>query len=151
MSAEDIEKSLRNCLKENVYNVLANLNNQTGGTTKKSKNAAMKGAVVSASNTSSASSSATDEITSQQHMEIDLRDKLLDIGEQISIGALGSLKVTDRYKWREAIERGEYEPMCANLVWGDLTFPAAECTNGAKKSTKSILTKYDFKFFEFFY
>jgi hypothetical protein len=142
MSQEDIEKSLRNCLKENVYNVLANCaqNNQTSGLKKRQPGKQTAPPVVVISNTSVQSS----EITSQEHMEIDLRGKLLDIAEQISIGALGSLKVSDRLKWKEALERGEYEPLCANLTWGDVTRPALECTNivdGAKKAISSILSR----------
>lgn len=141
MSPEDIERSLRNCLKENVYNVLANSqaqNNQTNTTKAKKQSAAS----IAKQQQQQQAQIAADEISCHQHMEIDLRDKLLDISEQISIGALGTLKVSDRFKWRECIERGEYEPMCVNLVWGDLVRPAGECTNGPKKSTKQLLTGY---------
>lgn len=133
MSPEDIEKSLRNCLKENVYNVLANSalananNSNQNLKNKRQVNKQAANLVNTVMNQLNTSQSST---TSQEHMEIDLRDKLLEIEEQIYIGALGSLKVNDRYKWKEALERGEYDPRCAQLVWGgEIGKPAGECTN----------------------
>jgi bromodomain adjacent to zinc finger domain protein 1A len=145
MSQEDIEKSLRNCLKENVYNVLANSALANSAQSLKNKRQIAKQAA-SLVNTvvSSLSNTSQSSITSQEHMEIDLRDKLLEIEEQIFIGALGSLKVNDRYKWKEALEKGQYDASCTNLVWGgDLTRPALECTNRAgnlKTPVTSILS-----------
>lgn len=166
MSPEDIEKSLRQCLKENVYNVLANIaqnnpNSRAGGAAaKKHLGAASKLHSASATNLLQSAAASNhnhnalgeDSSSAQDHMELDLRDKLLDIAEQIGIGALGSLKVSDRLKWSAAIERGEYEPLCGSLTWGDgerATRPALERTNlpaGAEKrpGVKSIFSRLVF-------
>ena len=121
MTQEEIEASLKNCLKENVYNVMAN-NASTGGYAKKTKQN-KAAAAQPVSNTS------TSFISAQECMEIDLRDQLVELQEQIYVGALGSLKVNDRHKWKEALLTGYYDAQCSSLAWGDQTRSALEITN----------------------
>lgn len=123
MSQEDIENGIKNCLKENVSNVLANnsMYNISNSTNQKTKRQAAKQAA--AANNQIQVLNTNPEISSQEFMEMDLRDKLLEIEEQIYIGALGSIKVIDRLKWKSALENNSYDPQCVNLVWsgGDFT------------------------------
>ena len=123
MSEEDIVTSIKNCLKENVNNVLANsiIANSANGQKNKRQTAKQVAAILQNNNYSS--------ISSYEYMETDLRDKLLDIEEQIYVGALGSLKVNDRYKWKEALEQNQYDPQCSHLTWSDTTRSASEATN----------------------
>jgi bromodomain adjacent to zinc finger domain protein 1A len=126
MSPEDIETSLKHCLKENVYNVLANTqnNSQNGaGNMKKAKPGKQQNAQ------QQEQQAITNSISAQECMEIDLRDQLVELQEQIYVGALGSLKCTDRGKWKEALAEGFFDPQCATLVWADQTRPAHETTN----------------------
>jgi bromodomain adjacent to zinc finger domain protein 1A len=130
MSRDEIEKSIKNCLKENVSNVLLNtLTNSTNNQKTTKRQAAKLAAAIPVNNYST--------ISAGEYMEIELRDKLLDIEEQIFVGALGSLKVNDRFKWKEALEQASYEPQCSNLTWGDTTRPSHEITNTAKSKTVS--------------
>jgi bromodomain adjacent to zinc finger domain protein 1A len=123
MSPEDIESSLKNCLKENVYNVM--IQNSNTNLNKKIKTKQQQQNLQSSS-----SSTILNPITAQECMELDLRDQLIELQEQIYVGALGSLKVNDRTKWKEALQRGVYDPQCSNLIWGDTgARPALEITN----------------------
>jgi bromodomain adjacent to zinc finger domain protein 1A len=119
MSPEDIETSLKHCLKENVYNVLANTQNNQSNLKK----------VKTTKQSNQQHQAITNSISAQECMEIDLRDQLVELQDQIYNGALGSLKVTDRSKWKEALAEGFYDPQCATLTWGDQTRPATETTN----------------------
>lgn len=123
MSSEDIETSLKNCLKENLYNVMANQQHS-----RKFKSSHVKPPVKQQT------------ISATECMELDLRDKLLDVQEQISIGALGSLKVHDKHKWRDALQNGHYDPQCTSLSWGDQSKPALEITNCSTVSNSTSMT-----------
>ncbi|KAJ8308342.1 hypothetical protein KUTeg_013216 [Tegillarca granosa] len=46
----------------------------------------------------------------QEVLELNLRELLLDLEERIYAGSLGMLKVKDRHAWRDAIEKGNYDP-----------------------------------------
>ncbi|XP_053682669.1 bromodomain adjacent to zinc finger domain protein 1A [Sabethes cyaneus] len=50
--------------------------------------------------------------------ETSLRENLLELESRITIGYLGSMKVSDRDEWREAIEHFEYKQLSEPLVWG---------------------------------
>lgn len=51
--------------------------------------------------------------------EATLRENLLELESKISIGYLGSMKVTDREEWRSAIERFDFKQLSAEqLRWG---------------------------------
>ncbi len=93
LSKEDVEKSLKTSLKENINSVLAShlFNNP-----KQNKRQATKIAASLAVNNFA-------EHTSRKYLEIDLRDKLLDFEEQIFIGSLGNLKGTERSRWKDSI------------------------------------------------
>ena len=128
MSDEDIEKSLITCLKENVNNVMANnlIANTIVYKNNKRQLAKIQDAMAQVHSYST--------ITAQEFLELDFKDKLLDIEEQIFIGSLGALKV-DRLKWKAALACGEYSPLCENLSWGnDQVRAASEVTNVNKKS-----------------
>lgn len=133
MSQEDIERSLRNCLKENVSNVLANissLNGQNNSNGKIKRQNGKKESNVSNSNSSAdVTTNNFSNISAQEYLENDLKDKLIEIEEQIFNGALGHLKVQDRTKWKEALQNFRYDPQCENLSWGDQTRPSLEITN----------------------
>lgn len=45
-------------------------------------------------------------------MELNLREALLDLEERIYAGALGAMKVTDRARWRDVLEKGGYDACC---------------------------------------
>ena len=59
------------------------------------------------------------QMTAHDCLEWDLREKLLEIEEQIFGGSLGHLKVTDRSKWKDALERGTYDPQCAFIAFSN--------------------------------
>lgn len=59
------------------------------------------------------------QMTAHDCLEWDLRDKLLEIEEQIFGGSLGHLKVNDRFKWKDALERGTYDPQCASISYSN--------------------------------
>lgn len=131
MSQEDIEKSLRNCLKENVSNVLSNsTNNNVNNQKVKRQSAKQHQAIISSSNSNTQVNNFSS-ISSQEYMENVLKDKLFEIEGQIFSGAIGHLKIDDRNKWKEALQSGKYDPQCVNLTWGDLTRPALEVTNSS--------------------
>ncbi len=128
LSKEDLEKSIQICLKENLSNVLAN---NLANNTKQNKRQTSKAvAAVLAYNDCFAT------LTSNEYFEKDLRDKLLDIEEQIFAGFLGSLKVNDRHKWKDALaasgisksSTNDYDAQCDFLIWGDTKTPANEFT-----------------------
>lgn len=130
MSEEDIETSLKNCLKENVSNVLANSQIQNSMPKKRGpKPKELKEALHMSDSSSQLSNSNFSAISAQEYMENDLKEKLIALEEQVLIGGLGHLKVDNRLKWKEIIQSGRYEPFCENLSWGDLTRPAKEVTN----------------------
>ncbi len=65
-------------------------------------------------------------LVATNQLQIDFRQKLLDIEEQINAGSLGSLKVADRAKWREALGKGTYDAQCKQLSWSsDITVSVA--------------------------
>lgn len=141
MSAEDIETSLKNCLKENVSNVLANSLIQNNIPKKRGpKSKEMKELMVYLSDSSSQLSNSYSSISSHEYMENDLKEKLLELEEQIMIGGLGHLKVETRPKWRESILLGHYEPFCENLVWGELSRSAKEVTNFSSLKFTDLLS-----------
>ncbi|CAF0741721.1 unnamed protein product [Brachionus calyciflorus] len=133
MSQEDIETSLKNCLKENVSNVLASnsyiQNSMPKKRGPKSKELKEQNGLISDSSTQLSNSNNFASISSQEYMENDLKEKLLELEEQILIGGLGHLKVDNRVKWRELIQTGHYDPSCENLIFGDLTRLSKEQTN----------------------
>lgn len=130
MSAEDIETSLKNCLKENVNNVLANSLVQNNIPKKRGpKTKEMKELLVHLSDSSSQVSNSYSTISSHEYLENDLKEKLLELEEQIMIGGLGHLKIENRIKWRNNIQSGHYDPFCDNLVWGDTPRSSKEVTN----------------------
>ncbi|CAG7837595.1 unnamed protein product [Allacma fusca] len=51
-------------------------------------------------------------------LELQLRDLILETEEKIFLGTLGSLKVSDRDKWRKAIEDRTYDLQTEDLLWG---------------------------------
>jgi hypothetical protein len=51
-------------------------------------------------------------------MEATLRDLITDMEEKIHMGGLGTVKVSDREKWRESITNGGYDQLCSKLSWG---------------------------------
>ncbi|XP_021368810.1 bromodomain adjacent to zinc finger domain protein 1A-like isoform X2 [Mizuhopecten yessoensis] len=53
----------------------------------------------------------------QEVLEINLRELLLDLEERVFVGSLGSLKVKDRFVWRDAIEHGSYDPQSNDPVF----------------------------------
>lgn len=125
LSKEEIETGIQNTLRENINNVLTNLFNHSNTIGQKTKRQALKLASTALSSTTNFTA-----ISSKEYLEMDLRGKLLDIEEQMSCGGLGSLKVTDRLKWKEALEKkGSYDPQCASLSWGgDTTRPVNDIT-----------------------
>lgn len=125
LSKEEIETGIQNTLRENINNVLTNLFNHSNTINQKTKRQALKLATTALSSTTNFTS-----ISSKEYLEMDLRGKLLDIAEQMSCGGLGSLKVIDRLKWKEALEKkGSYDPQCTTLSWGgDTTRPVDEIT-----------------------
>ncbi|XP_069119018.1 bromodomain adjacent to zinc finger domain protein 1A-like [Argopecten irradians] len=46
----------------------------------------------------------------QEVLEINLRELLLDLEERVFVGSLGSLKIKDRFAWRDALEHGSFDP-----------------------------------------
>ncbi|CAH0385775.1 unnamed protein product [Bemisia tabaci] len=54
-------------------------------------------------------------------MESFLRDTLVEMEENIHAGCLGSLKVHDRLKWRDALCNGSYDQQSDRLEWGPKT------------------------------
>ncbi|ODM98981.1 Bromodomain adjacent to zinc finger domain protein 1A [Orchesella cincta] len=50
-------------------------------------------------------------------LELQLRDLILEVEEKIFLGALGSVKVSDRGVWRKALEDREYDPQASKLSW----------------------------------
>ncbi|XP_052058413.1 bromodomain adjacent to zinc finger domain protein 1A-like [Mytilus californianus] len=48
--------------------------------------------------------------SAQEVLEINLRELLLDLEERIYVGALGTLKIKDRLAWRDALEKGSFDP-----------------------------------------
>lgn len=135
LTKEEIETSIQSSLKENMNNVLVNIINnislkQNRHVIKKANNA-----LTSAPNFATTSS--------KEHLEMELRTKLLDILEQISAGGLGHLKVTDRVKWKEALEqKSSYDPQCVNISWG------GDSTKLATEYTIDLNAYNDFKFNE---
>lgn len=78
-------------------------------------------------------------MTAHDCLEWDLRDKLIEIEEQIFGGSLGHLKVTDRFKWKDALERGTYEPQCASITYSNemtMNFDAVK-----KEETPDVVVK----------
>lgn len=55
--------------------------------------------------------------SAQEILEINLRELLIDLEERIHVGGLGKLKVTDRQNWRNAIEKGSYDPQTDDPVF----------------------------------
>ncbi|XP_060068944.1 bromodomain adjacent to zinc finger domain protein 1A-like [Ylistrum balloti] len=53
----------------------------------------------------------------QEVLEINLRELLLDLEERVFVGSLGSLKVKDRFVWRDAIEHGSFDPQTNDPVF----------------------------------
>ncbi|XP_065338949.1 bromodomain adjacent to zinc finger domain protein 1A [Cloeon dipterum] len=51
-------------------------------------------------------------------MEATLRDVIIDMEEKIHLGGLGTLKVSEREKWRDSIINGGYDQLCSKLSWG---------------------------------
>jgi len=119
LTKEEIEKSIQNCLKENITNILVN---SLANNPKQNKRQATKSVTASLTGENFCT------LTSNKHLEADLKDKLLDIEEQIFAGFLGSLKVTDRAKWKEALENSSFDPQCDYLCWGDTKTPATAYT-----------------------
>lgn len=50
--------------------------------------------------------------SASEWMELNLREALLDLEERIYAGALGAMKVTDRARWRDVLEKGGYDACC---------------------------------------
>ena len=119
LTKDEIETSIQSCLKENITNVLVN---SLANNPKQNKRQATKVFAASLTGENFCTS------TSSKHLEADLKDKLLDIEEQIFAGFLGSLKVTDRAKWKEALENSSFDPQCDYLCWGDTKTPATAYT-----------------------
>ena len=130
MSDEEIEKSILISLKENASNVIANsvIMNTVVYKNNKRQLAKIQDAMQQVNNYAT--------ITSQEFLELDLKDKLLDIEEQIFIGSLGSLKV-DRLRWRAALACNEYAPLCENLTWGGDQVRAALDSTNSNNGVKS--------------
>lgn len=112
LTDEEITKALLTALKENASNVEASqiITNTIVYKNNKRQLAKIQDAMQQVNNYAT--------ITSQEFLELDLKDKLLDIEEQIYNGSLGSLKV-DRLRWKAALACGEYSPLCDNLTWGN--------------------------------
>lgn len=55
--------------------------------------------------------------SAQEVLEINLRELLLDLEERVYIGALGSLKVNNRHVWRDALEKGSFDPQSDDPVY----------------------------------
>lgn len=94
LTDEEIKKSIENSVNENINSVLTNniFNNPNLNKRQMTKIAAS----LSVNNFAVHSST--------KYLELDLRDKILDFEEQIFIGSLGTLKNTDRAKWRESLK-----------------------------------------------
>jgi bromodomain adjacent to zinc finger domain protein 1A len=123
MTDDEIAKALETALKENASNVEASqiITNTIVYKNNKRQLAKIQDAMQQVNNYAT--------ITSQEFLELDFKDKLLDIEEQIYNGSLGSLKV-DRLRWKAALACGEYSPLCEYLTWGnDAPRAANELTN----------------------
>jgi len=123
MTDDEIAKALETALKENASNVEASqiITNTIVYKNNKRQLAKIQDAMQQVNNYAT--------ITSQEFLELDFKDKLLDIEEQIYNGSLGSLKV-DRLRWKAALACGEYSPLCEYLTWGNEAPRAAnELTN----------------------
>ncbi|XP_020291098.1 bromodomain adjacent to zinc finger domain protein 1A isoform X3 [Pseudomyrmex gracilis] len=56
------------------------------------------------------------EVSVDEVMEMSLRDHILDFEDKINAGCLGSLKIADRTKWRDAINKRSYDKQCDKLM-----------------------------------
>lgn len=77
----------------------------------------------------------------QEVLELNLRELLLDLEERIYAGSLGALKVKDRLVWRDAIEKGNYDPQT-----DDPTYAKYDTTiklNGDDKDDSSSVSSDD--------
>ncbi|XP_055601422.1 bromodomain adjacent to zinc finger domain protein 1A [Uranotaenia lowii] len=50
--------------------------------------------------------------------ETSIRENILELESKITVGYLGTMKVSDRDEWREAIEQFEYKQLSEPLLWG---------------------------------
>ena len=93
LSKEEITKKIENGLKENINSILANtlFNNP-----KQNKRQATKLAASLALNNFA-------EHVSTKNLELHLRDKIIDLEDQLFIGSLGSIKNTERAAWKESL------------------------------------------------
>merc|ERR1712142_1351704 len=53
-----------------------------------------------------------------QILQLTLRDMILETEEKLELGMLGSLKVSDREEWRQALTDGKYIPGVKEWNWG---------------------------------
>lgn len=51
-------------------------------------------------------------------LETSLRENVLELESKITVGYLGTMKVTDRDEWRSALEQFEYKQLSEPLRWG---------------------------------
>lgn len=73
-------------------------------------------------------------------LQIILRDRILDLENQIAAGCLGSLEVKDLQEWREAIVNGGYDMQCDQLTWGMYTDPKEkDGTESSDSTEKNII------------
>lgn len=73
----------------------------------------------------------------QEILEINLRELLLDLEERIYVGALGSLKVKDRQAWRDALEKGSFDPQSDDPLYAKYQGSKKENENGDDASSVS--------------
>ncbi|XP_022332598.2 bromodomain adjacent to zinc finger domain protein 1A-like [Crassostrea virginica] len=70
--------------------------------------------------------------SAQEVLEINLRELLIDLEERIHVGGLGKIKVTDRQVWRNAIEKGSYDPQTEDPVFQRHDVSFSECDDEDK-------------------
>ncbi|KAJ1102985.1 hypothetical protein NDU88_000417, partial [Pleurodeles waltl] len=82
-------------------------------------------------------------LPAEKHMELRLRDLLLDIEDRIYQGTLGTLKVFDRPVWREALESGRYEQLGEETKENGINCdsPEIDLDDQAKLSLKERLSE----------
>ncbi|XP_033735417.1 bromodomain adjacent to zinc finger domain protein 1A-like [Pecten maximus] len=73
----------------------------------------------------------------QEVLEINLRELLLDLEERVFVGSLGSLKVKDRFVWRDAIEHGSFEPQTNDPLFTKFDEKTGEKNNDEDSSSVS--------------
>ena len=124
MSADEIERGLLSCLKENASNVLAQSMLHTNqmptsgkGNNSKKQQQQLQQVVNSKLQQAANETAAQQQLSSFECMASALRDKLLEVEESMSVGAIGKLKCADRAKWRAALERDSYDAQCERLAW----------------------------------